>query len=238
MTGNSGAAGRPELLADHLDAVERRLQAACQAANRSRTELTLVAVSKTWPAADVAALARLGVGNFGENRDQEAAPKARALSELNLVWHFVGRLQANKCRSVATYADVVQSLDRARVVASLSAGAVRAGRDLDVLIQVSLDGDTRRGGVEPNGVPALAETISAAACLRLRGVMAVAPMGVEPARAFDTLAQVASSLQVQAPAASWISAGMSGDLEAAVAAGATHVRVGTALFGGRTPLGG
>jgi pyridoxal phosphate enzyme (YggS family) len=227
---------RSQLLADRLGAVEQRLQIACWAAGRARHDLTLVAVSKTWPAADVAALAALGVRDFGENRDSEAAAKARELAGLGLVWHFVGQVQTNKARSVAAYADVVHSVDRQRLVEALSAGAVRAGRELDVLVQVSLDGDTRRGGVPPDEVAELAAAMDAAAGLRLRGVMAVAPVEAEPARAFADLAQVAGNLRARHPAATWISAGMSADLEAAVAAGATHVRLGTALFGGRPPL--
>lgn len=227
---------RLEVLADRLAAVRRRLAAACQLVGRAPSELTLIAVSKTWPAADIALLAQLGLRDFGENRDQEAAAKAAELAALHVTWHFVGRLQSNKCRSVASYAKVVHSLDRPKLVSALSTGAQAAGRNLDVLIQVSLDDDPGRGGAAAESVPALGDVIATAPGLRLRGVMAVAPLGVEPAAAFDRLAAVASRLRATHQQAGWISAGMTGDLEPAVAAGATHVRIGTALFGGRTPL--
>lgn len=220
-------------LASALAALEARLAAACAAAGRRREEVVLVAVTKTHPAADVAVLRDLGVRDVGENRDQEARAKAAAVPGLR--WHFVGGLQTNKARSVATYADVVHSVDRASLVAALSAGAQRAERELDALIQVSLDGDTGRGGALPGDVPALADAAAQAPALRLRGVMAVAPLDVDPAAAFAELAEVASRLRADHPDAAAISAGMSGDLEQAVAAGATHVRIGTALLGRRPP---
>lgn len=242
MTGSAGpsdpdaAAGRSAALAAALAAVDERLRAACAAAGRRRDEVTLIAVSKTRPAADIAALAALGVRDFGENRDQEAAGKARELAGLDLAWHFVGQLQTNKCRSVAAYAGVVHSVDRLRLVGVLGSEAVRAGRKIDVLVQVSLDGDTRRGGVPAPAVAELAAAVAVAPALRLRGVMAIAPLAVEPARAFGQLDRVAADLRGLHPGATWISAGMSADLEAAVAAGATHVRLGTALFGVRPPF--
>jgi pyridoxal phosphate enzyme (YggS family) len=193
----------------------------------------LIAISKTWPAADVAALRDLGVTDFGENRDQEAAPKAVAVPDVR--WHFVGHVQTNKARSVASYADVVHSLDRPALVAALAVGARRAGRVVEVLVQVSLDGDPARGGALPAEVPALADAAAATEGLRLGGVMAVAPLGVDPSAAFARLAEVAAAVRAQHPRATTISAGMSGDLEVAVAAGANALRVGTALFGHRPP---
>ena len=225
---------RREELAANLAAVEERIAAACAAAGRTRDEITLVAISKTWPAGDVALLHELGVTDFGENRDQEAAPKAAAVPDVR--WHFVGGLQTNKARSVASYADVVQSLDRLALVGALSAGAVRAGRVVEVLVQVSLDGDPHRGGALPADVPAIAAAAADAEGLRLGGVMAVAPLGVDPAPAFARLVDVARRLQGDHPAARTISAGMSADLEAAVAAGANALRVGTALLGHRPPV--
>jgi uncharacterized pyridoxal phosphate-containing UPF0001 family protein len=154
-------------------------------------------------------------------------------------WHFVGRLQRNKCRSVAGYAAAVHAVDRAELVGALAAGARRAGRPgLDVLVQVSLDGDPARGGALPAGLPALAAAVAAAEPLRLRGVMAVAPQAADPDEAFARLAAVADALRADHPRATAISAGMSGDLEAAIRHGATHLRIGTALLGGRPPLVG
>lgn len=232
-----GQQRRHDELAANLAAVRRRITAACAAAGRDPAEVTLVAVTKTWPADDVRLLAGLGVLDVGENRDQEAAPKAAACTGLGLRWHFVGRLQTNKARSVARYAHAVHSVDSARLVEALQRGAELAGRRLGALVQVSLDGSTARGGALPEDVPALAALVEAAPLLDLRGVMAVAPLGADPVAAYARLATVAGAVRAAHPAARWLSAGMSGDLEAAVAAGATHVRVGTALLGHRPALG-
>ncbi|MCU1674954.1 MAG: alanine racemase domain protein [Frankiales bacterium] len=225
---------RTEELAANLAAVEERVAAACAAAGRARDEVRLVAVSKTWPASDVAALRDLGVTDFGENRDGEAAEKVAAVTGVR--WHFVGAVQTNKARSVTSYADVVHSVDRTGLVDALSRGAVRADRTVDVLVQVSLDGDPSRGGALAADVPALADEAASADGLRLAGVMAVAPLGEDPAAAFARLAAVAERLRQTHPYATTVSAGMSGDLEAALEAGANALRVGTALFGHRAPL--
>lgn len=228
---------RRDELAAALAAVEQRLAAACAAAGRARDDVLLVAVSKTRPASDVALLAELGVVDVGENKDQEAAAKAAELAATTaLRWHFVGQVQRNKARSIASYASAVHSVDRLALVPALSKGAVLAERTLDVLLQVSLSDDPERGGVPVAGLPALADAAAQAEGLRLVGLMAVAPLGEDPARAFDRLASCAAGLRRDHPQARAISAGMSGDLEQAVAAGATHVRVGTALFGARPPL--
>jgi PLP dependent protein len=175
------------------------------------------------------------VADLGENRDQDARVKARELPEAR--WHFIGRLQRNKAGSVASYAAMVHSLDRAELVRALANGVRRAERDrLDVLVQVSLDGDRERGGALPEDVLTLADAAAETGVLVPRGVMAVAPMGADPDDAFARLAEVAARLRAGHPAADVISAGMSGDLEAAVRNGATHLRIGTALLGGRPPL--
>lgn len=225
---------RREELAQALAAVEQRIVEACAAAGRDRGEVTLVAVTKTWPVSDCRLLRDLGVRDLGENRDQEAAQKARELDGVR--WHFVGSVQTNKARSVASYADVVHSADRAALVTALGAGAVRAGRTVEVLVQVSLDGDPARGGADPAEVPRLAEQVAQTEGLRLGGVMAVAPLGADPADAFARLAEVAAELRHGHPEARTISAGMTADLEQAVAAGATHLRVGTAVLGARPAL--
>jgi len=222
---------RRDELAANLVQLEDRIAGACAAAGRPRAEVTLIAVTKTWPVSDCALLRDLGVHDLGENRDQEAAEKAAHLTGVR--WHFVGAVQTNKARSVAAYADVVHSVDRPSLVSVLGDGAVRAERIVDVLLQVSLDGDPDRGGADPEAVPGLAEHVLATAGLRLRGVMAVAPLDADPAAAFARLASVAAELRSDHPEATAISAGMTGDLEQAVAAGATHLRVGTALMGAR-----
>jgi PLP dependent protein len=231
---------RREQLRGQLAAVQARIAAACAAAGRSAGEVTLIAVTKTFPAADVAHLAALGVTDFGENRDQEAAPKAAqcAALGLDLRWHFVGQLQVNKSASVAKYAEVVHSVDRTRLVRALGSHATAAGRQLTGLIQVNLDeaAVAGRGGAIPGDVLALADEVAAQDGLVLGGVMAVAPLDVPPRPAFARLRQVAEQVRSVHPGAMMISAGMSGDLEEAIAEGATHVRVGTALLGGRPPF--
>jgi pyridoxal phosphate enzyme (YggS family) len=236
---------RKDELAENLAKVERRIAAACAAAGRSRDEVTLIVVTKTYPASDVRILAELGVRHVAENRDQDAAPKAADCSDLPLAWHFVGQLQTNKVRSVAGYADFVQSVDRARLVTALSKEAVRQERELGCLIQVALDaGESargERGGVAPGGVEELAALVADAPGLRLAGLMTVAPLTGEYAgrqrAAFERLMDLSTDLRRAHPAANMVSAGMSADLEEAVAAGATHVRVGTAVLGVRPRLG-
>lgn len=246
MTTGTDAQTRRREIAANLERVEARIQAACDAAGRPRGDVTLVAVTKTFPASDVGHLAALGVLDVGENRDADAAAKVRecaAEGVTGLVWHFVGQVQRNKARSIATYADVVHSVDRHRLVGALEKGAAAAGREVTCLVQVDLreppveDG---RGGAAPVDVPGVAAAVADAGHLRLGGVMAVAPLGLDAAgtdAAFDRLAAASRRLREAHPEAVVVSAGMSADLEAAVAHGATHLRVGTALLGSR-PLNG
>jgi PLP dependent protein len=227
-------------LAANLTAVRARIAAACAAARRDPAELTLVAVTKTYPAADVLALVELGVRDIGENRDQEAAPKAaRVAAALSaparVTWHFIGQLQTNKAHSVARYAHVVHSVDRARLVRALGGAATAARRELTCLVQVSLDEDPARGGVPAAQLADVAAAIQAEPGLRLGGVMAVAPLGADPAVAFAPLRELSATVRSVNASAAMISAGMSGDLDAAVANGATHLRIGTALLGNRRP---
>jgi pyridoxal phosphate enzyme (YggS family) len=232
-------------LAANLGRVEERISAACLAAGRKREEVTLIVVTKTYPASDVRLLVELGVRQVAENRDQEAAPKAAECARLPLTWHFVGQLQTNKVRSVVDYAGMVHSVDRDRLVGSLSSAAVRKGHGLGVLLQVALDAESgvrgERGGVAPEGVAALAEAVAGAQGLALKGLMTVAPLAGpyagRPRAAFDRLMEISSRVRAEHPAANMVSAGMSADLEEAVAAGATHVRVGTAVLGVRPRLG-
>lgn len=227
---------RREQIAVGLAETTERIERACRAAGRDPAEVTLVVVTKTFPACDVRLLHSLGVRDVGENRHPEAADKAADCADLDLRWHYVGQLQTNKAKVVAGYADVVHSIDRARLVDTLARS--RNGQPLDCLIQVSLDDPstaTGRGGADPAVVTDLAATVVGYDALRLRGVMAVAPLDADPDEAFARLRAISDELRVQWPDAAWISAGMSGDLEAAVRHGATHVRVGSAILGTRPP---
>jgi PLP dependent protein len=226
-------------LEHNLRAVRARLDAAARAAGRDPSTVALLAVSKTWPAEDVRAAAALGQTEFGENRVQELLPKAAELADLPLRWHFVGQLQRNKAAAVAQLDAVVQSLDRLPLAHALGRAGEAAGRPVDVLLQVDLGGPAgelaARGGTAPADVPALADAVAAIPGLRLRGLMAVAPRGAAPGPAFARLAALAERVRADHPGAGELSAGMSGDLEEAIASGATLVRVGTAIFG-RRPL--
>lgn len=233
-------------LAGHLAAIRARVAAACAAAGRDASEITLIAVTKTRPAQDVVALTELGLADFGENKDQEAAPKAAEVAEAAAApvrWHFIGQLQTNKASSVVRYASVVHSVDRIRLVRALgsasraataTATATAAPAGLTCLVQVSLDGDAARGGALISQLPEIAAAIEATHGLALGGVMAVAPLGVAPETAFALLRPLSDTVREINPAATIISAGMSGDLEAAVRNGATHLRIGTALLGNRS----
>ncbi|KJY29249.1 MULTISPECIES: YggS family pyridoxal phosphate-dependent enzyme [Streptomyces] len=236
---------RKSELAANLARVEERIASACEAAGRKREEVTLIVVTKTYPATDVRLLADLGVRHVAENRDQDAAPKAAACADLSLNWHFVGQLQTNKVRSVAGYAHVVQSVDRPKLVTALSAAAVDRGREIGCLVQIALDAESgergTRGGAAPEQMAELADLVAAAPGLRIDGLMTVAPLagryaGREQA-AFERMMELSSGLRAAHPAATMVSAGMSADLEQAVLAGATHVRVGTAVLGARPRLG-
>jgi PLP dependent protein len=218
-----------------LAAVRARIAAACQSAGRGTGDVTLIAITKTRPASDLRLLSELGVIDVGENRAQEAAAKAAecAALGLRLSWHFVGQLQVNKAASVVSYADVIHSVDRLRLVGALGSRALAAGRTVTCLVQASLDGDPARGGAAPDQVLTVADAIAEQDGLVVGGLMGVAPLGVPPAAAFAMLGELSVLVRSAHPAAVMISAGMSGDLEQAIQAGATHVRVGTALLGGR-----
>ncbi len=227
-------------IAAGLETARERISAAELAAGRTAGSVELVVVTKTFPADDVAVLVDLGIRHVGENRDQEAEPKALALQGSGLVWHFIGQLQTNKVRSVAGYADVVESVDRLKLAGALSRAAAELrspDRPLLCLVQVCLDDQPGRGGAPPDQVAELAAAISAAPALSLGGVMAVAPFGADPDVAFGRLAEVANQVLRDHPEAQIVSAGMSGDLEAAVHHGATQVRLGSAVLGYRPPVG-
>lgn len=216
-------------LAERYSRVESAISDACRAASRPRDDVTLIVVTKFHPAALVRDLVGLGVHDVGENRHQDAAPKAAMLSDLPLTWHFVGQLQSNKARAVAEYARVIHSVDRESLVTALA----RAERALDVFLEVNLTDDAGRGGVEPEGLVALAERVLEHPSLTLRGVMAVAPVGSDPRAAFARVRELSERVRTVAPEARDISAGMSGDFAEAIAEGATHLRIGSAITGKR-----
>jgi pyridoxal phosphate enzyme (YggS family) len=221
----------------NLSSVRQRIALACDAVGRDPAAVTLIAVTKFFPADDAAMLAEAGAADLGESRDQEASEKVHRVAALTAApvrWHFIGRLQTNKARSVARYADLVHSVDRVELAQALSAGAERVGRVLPVLVQLSLDADPARGGQAAAAMLELAEQVDGLPGLRLDGVMAIAPLEGDPEPAFAELQRVAHRLQQRHPEAAVISAGMSGDLESAIRHGATHVRVGTALLGRRS----
>ncbi|QFZ22574.1 YggS family pyridoxal phosphate-dependent enzyme [Saccharothrix syringae] len=225
---------RREELALSLAEVRERVAGACAAAGRSVDEVGLLAVTKTFPAEDVALLHDLGLTEFAENRDQEASRKVREFAELRpgarVRWHMVGSLQRNKARSVLGWADRVDTVDSTRLADALAKAATRP---VDVLVQVSIDGDAARGGYPIGDLPRLADYVARSDELVLRGVMTVAPLGMSPEQAFAALYQAVTRLRDDHPDATVISAGMSGDLEDAIAHGSTCVRVGTALLGSR-----
>ncbi len=229
---------RRDELAANLERVRARIAAACTAAGRAPDEVELVVVTKYFPASDVRILADLGVTAVGENKHQEAEVKAAECADLGLAWHFIGSIQSNKAAAVARYADVVESVDRPKLVGALDRGAQESGRTVDCLVQVSLDPTDAvgRGGARGAEIDAVADAIGAAEALRLRGLMAVAPLGEPPAAAFERLAGIAEAFREAYPGGTVLSAGMSEDLEDAVKFGATHVRVGSAVLGPRPSI--
>jgi PLP dependent protein len=231
----SAAADRRDQVAANLESVRGRIATSCAEAGRPVDDVRLVVVTKFFPASDVRILAGLGVTDVGENRHQEAEAKAAECADLGLTWHFIGGLQSNKAAAVATYSSVVESVDRRKLVRPLSTGAQRREHAVDVLLQVSLDppGASGRAGAEPAALEELAAAVAEAELLTLRGLMAVAPLGEDPAVAFGRLADVRAEFLAHHPTATWLSAGMSADLEQAIEAGATHVRVGSAVLGSR-----
>ena len=235
--------GRRAALARSLSEVRGRIDAAARAAGRDPGEVSLLAVTKTWPATDVAHLVDLGLADFGENKEQEGAAKAAELADLRpdaaVRWRVVGQLQRNKARNVARWAHAVDSVDSARLVDALDR-AVGNARDagersgpLSVLVQVSLDDAPGRGGASVADVPGLADRVAQSEHLSLDGVMTVAPQHADASEAFTTFAAVAQRVAAAHPGATTLSSGMSGDLEAAIEHGSTCVRVGTALLGTR-----
>ena len=225
-------------LVDRLARVDERIAAAARAGGREPSEITRIVVTKFHPAQLVRDLYALGVRDVGENRQQEITAKRGELDDLaDLRWHFVGQIQTNKARAVRAAASVVHSVDRAKLADALSGAADAGAPALDVLVQINLTLDAGRGGTSESDIVVLAEHVAGCSGLRLRGVMAVAPLDEDPAAAFARLAGHAERVRAVVPDASWISAGMTGDFEEAIAAGATHLRIGSAITGNRPAHG-
>ncbi|WP_169582712.1 YggS family pyridoxal phosphate-dependent enzyme [Microbacterium thalassium] len=225
-------------LAARLADVDARIAEAARAAGRDPAELTRIVVTKFHPASLVERLYALGVRDVGENRQQELSSKAAEVTQLEgLHWHFIGQAQTNKARAIRAHASAVHSVDRARLADALDAAASPGSPTLDVLLQVNLTDDPGRGGVAPDAVEELARHVAALPTLRIRGVMAVAPLDVPPAQAFDRLPDLSASVRRVVPDARWISAGMTADFAEAIAAGATHLRIGSAITGPRPERG-
>ena len=218
---------RYEEIASNLAIVQDKIEAAAKAAHRGRDEITLIAVTKTFPISDVHILASLNIDHYGENRDGDAAPKAAAVPG---TWHFQGQIQSNKLKSIASWANVIHSLDEIRHIQALD--KVTADR-IGVFLQVSLDGAQGRGGAQPSVLSELADAVMGSAHLDLMGLMAVAPLEVSSDEAFEKLATIHSDFKGSYPEAKYLSAGMSNDFESAIIHGATHIRVGSSILGSR-----
>ncbi len=218
-------------LHERLAAVTSAVADAARAVDRDPSTITTIVVTKFHPVELVRELHALGVRNFGESRHQEAQPKIESLADLGATWHFVGQIQSKKARQIRSYVDVVHSVDRASLAESL------AGEPLDVFIQVNLTDDPQRGGSDPADIPALASVVESAAGLHLLGLMAVAPLESEPAREFARVRELSERLQRDHPEARALSMGMSGDFVEAIAQGATHLRIGSAITGNRPVRG-
>ena len=218
---------RYDEIAGNLETVQSQIEAAAKIAHRMSNEITLIAVTKTFPVSDVHILASLNIHHYGENRDGDAAPKASAVPG---TWHFQGQIQSNKLKSIASWANVVHSLDELRHIQTLD--KVTTHR-IGVFLQVSLDGAQGRGGAKPSDLSELADAVMGAVHLDLLGLMAVAPLDVCSDEAFEKLAIIHTDFKASYPAAKYLSAGMSNDFESAIIHGATHIRIGSSILGSR-----
>ncbi len=215
-------------IAQNLQEVKARIHHAAQSASRDPAEIELIVVTKTFPISDLEILRELGESNFGENRDQEASPKAQTIPA---TWHFQGQIQSNKIKSICEWADVIHSISSEKEILKFA----QSSRKHQLFLQVSLDGQVGRGGASPADLAQLAVLVNESSNLELLGLMAVAPLGVEPMKAFADLAQITQGCAAQFPNSKFLSAGMSGDFEAAIKYGATHIRVGSSILGSRSP---
>jgi pyridoxal phosphate enzyme (YggS family) len=223
-------------LAERLADAQQRIAAAASAVGRERESIKLIVVTKNHPAQLVLDLLELGARDFGENRDQEAAPKAaevRSVSGIEHRWHFIGQLQSNKVKSVVSYANSIHSLDRPSLLESLAKATVNRAVPLDVFIQLNLTEDEGRGGIQPANLLNFADQVLTHPGLNLVGVMGVAALDNQLDRDFGAIRAASEALQRLKPEAGQISAGMSEDFETAIAYGATHLRIGSAITGKR-----
>ena len=221
----------------NLAALERRIENACTAAGRERSSVTLIGVSKTKPQAAVREACALGVAHFGENYLDEAITKITATADLELTWHFVGRVQSNKTRDIATHFHWVHTVDREKIARRLN-DQCPPDKRLNVLLQINIDADPAKGGVSPQQAPGLLQYLCTLPQVVPRGLMTILATDSDPRASYESMAQLFTSLAQQLdpqalPHWDTLSMGMTGDLEQAVAAGATHIRIGTALFGAR-----
>ena len=219
---------RKDEIARNLQEVKERISRAARSAGRDPSEIKLIVVTKTFPISDIEILRDLGESNFGENRDQEAAQKA---SKIDATWHFQGQIQSNKIKSICLWADVIHSISSEKEILKFA----QSPRRHQVFLQVSLDGQEGRGGANPAELAKLADLVNESNNLELLGLMAVAPLGIDPEKAFADLAQINQGFAVEYPNSKFLSAGMSGDFEAAIKYGATHIRVGSSILGSRSP---
>ena len=222
-------------LADRLESVRAAVASAARDAGRQNDDILTIVITKFHPAELVRELFELGVRDVGENRNQDAAPKAAQLESLDLTWHFVGQLQSNKVKAVLAYARDIQSVDRLSLVDAIASAGIPAGAPIDAFIQVNLTADSGRGGATPDNLEPLVERVLAEPGIRFRGLMAVAPLDEEPRAAFARVREASERIQLLAPDATALSMGMSADFREAILEGATHLRIGTAITGKRPP---
>ena len=217
-------------IAQALKSVEDRIVEAATKAGRARNEITLIAVTKTYPASDVEILRNLGVQNFGENRSEEGVAKSALVSG---TWHFQGQVQSRKLRDIASWATYIHSLDSADHIEKLSRIATEIGKEISIFLQLSLDGAPGRGGVVASELRALADSVANLPQIKLVGLMCVPPVELEHERAFSEIADIHKGFLANFPTATFLSAGMSSDYEVAITHGATHLRVGSQILGSR-----
>lgn len=223
-------------LGQRYRSVVEKIASAAESTNRDSEQITLVVVTKNHPDQLVYDLLALGARDFGENRDQEAGPKAKQIaaeSSERFNWHFIGQLQTNKVKSVLEYADFLHSLDRPSLLDELQKRTIERENALKVFVQVNMTEDPERGGVNIEDLMPFAERVLSSPGLELVGLMGVGGLGVNPEGEFERLAELSGKLQAIAPEANKLSMGMSGDFETAIAYGATHLRIGTAITGNR-----
>ena len=218
---------RYDEIASNVKSVQEQIKSAAESCGRKPEEITLIAVTKTFPGSDVHILASLGINQYGENRDSDAAPKAAAVPG---TWHFQGQIQSNKLKSIASWANVIHSLDEIGHIQTLDKVSTHR---IGVFLQVSLDGAEGRGGANPPDLSALADSVLNSANLDLMGLMAVAPLDISSDAAFEKLASIYAAFKQSYPMATSLSAGMSNDFESAITHGATHIRVGSSILGSR-----